>query len=693
MKSDMKSRLLENGQSAWALGLGGYNFSRRIAGKYGIFRKSGRLPSLIFLRLSGLEAKNKKSDPAHRISINNYLKFQFSFYFEFIRQLIKTPDNYHLQKLYNIINIKNGGYLLQSDKRSGAAAKTSEKAAIGIFSHKPFAPLFFGQRSVDFKANPVPRLNIGQSGNVVNDSQQNGLTFFNNSAVYQNERIFTYNQFSSSYPVHDDKKTIEPLPPGIKASHEEVFSARAMMNAKPPEGTNAFRNEFTVSNIDYETFPESGNAGRIFLPTRSYLTIRPVRMVTYSANVTVNNSQRLSYVWISGSRHYQIGYSPASGKQPEERHSSHAKMMNFHSAGKDEASAKPPYPQKGAEKGISYENNPQESETGENLLFNGSHLITRPVNMTLIDSNIHSNLADYSKRTTDIEAGSQSRIIQTPVSGLRNPIKDGEFLEPQPYRMDALSTAKKLFTNVSSRNKGSRENILNEKNQSLEPALSRTDGHPTIKNALNRGMTETGKSHKTLPGSRLITKPLKTVLNPSYNEDQFEESSRINADGADIRKMTEEGTEPGLQNRTLLNRHYENIIREYEKTGSKNTINTYHGGTILKPAEDQFSDFAFPRRGINLKYANDTPMKIPTGEHAYNSSQELIYKKPVVPETEIIPESREQAEKTATRNINDAFIRESFKEKPFHEISRIADTVYKMIEKRISIEKDRRGLS
>ncbi|MCZ7384205.1 MAG: hypothetical protein O8C63_05580 [Candidatus Methanoperedens sp.] len=785
MKFDVKSRLLQNEPSARALGLSGFNFSRRIAGKYGIFRKSGRLPLLIFLRLSGLEAKNKKSDPAHRISINNYLKFQFGFYFEFIRQLIKTPDNYYLQKLYNIINIENGGYLLQSDKRPGSAAKTSENIAIGVLPHIPFASLFgfFGQRDPYFKRDS--RLHTRQSGDAVNESQQrNGLTFFNNFTTYQGDRVFTQNRFSSSYPGQDNKKTIESLPSGIKASHEGVSSvpAHAIMNVKPKEGTDAFQKEITVSNIDYEPVLESGSAGRIFLPAPSYLIIRPVRMVTYSANVTLSNLQRLSYAWIFGSRRYQTGYPLVSGKQPEERRSFPTKIMNFHSTGKDAVSAKPLYSQNGAAADISYENNPQESGTGGSLLFNGSHLITRPANMTLIYSNpeiagyskrprdietgsqhqapvsglrnpvkegeflepvlsrtgghpaiktalnrsisetgishktfpcshlitrpanmtlIYSNIysnpeiAGYSKRTPDIETGSQHKA---PVSGLRNPVKEGEFLEP-PYRMDVLTTAKKVSPKVSAGNETSREHIHNEKNQSLEPALSRTGGHPAIKTALNRSMTETGISHKTLPVSHLVSRPLKMVLNPSYNENQSGEPSRINADGtpAGIRDITEKGTESGLQERTIVNTHYENIIREYEKTGYKNTIRTHRGGIILKPADEQFSDLVFPRPGIGLKYGipNDmkTPVEIPTGELAYNSGQELIFKKPVVQKTEIIPENKEQAEKNTPRNINDTFIRESFKEKPIHEINRIADTVYRMIEKRISIEKDRRRLS
>ena len=597
MKFDKKSRLLQNEQSARAPGLGGFNFSRRIAGKYGIFRKSGRLPSLIFLRLSGLEAKDKNF--GHRISISNYLKFQLDFYFDFIRQLIKTPDNYHIRKVYNFTKIKYGEYLPQTYKRPGPAAKTPEKAGIGVLS--PFAYM-----KVDFQ-------------------QRNGLTFFNNSATYQGAR--THKQLSSSYPGKDDKKS-------------------SIINVKP-EGSDALRKEITVSNMDYEPIPESGNAGRIFLPARSYLIIQPVRMVTYSADVTVSNLQRLAYAWVSGSQRYQTGYPFASGKQPEERHSFPAKIMNFHSAGKEAVSAKPLYLESGTAAEISYENNPREIGTGVNLLFNGSPLITRPPNMTL---------------------------------------------------MDVLTTAKKESLKVSAGNEVSRENSHNEKNH-LERALSRTDGHPAIKTALNQNMTETGMSHKIHPGSHLIIKPLKMVLNPLYNENQSGEPSSIKADGAGIRDMTGKSTESVrspenfLKNRTIMNTRYENITREYEKTGYKNTIRTHRGGTILKSSEDQFPDLVFPRHGIDLKYANDTPMEIPAGEPAYNSSQELIFKKPMVQKTENIPENREQAEKTAARNRNDAFTRESFKEKPYHEINRIADTFYRMIEKRISIEKDRRGLS
>ncbi|VVB94582.1 Uncharacterised protein [uncultured archaeon] len=718
MKFDMKSRLLQNGLSARAPGLGGFNFSRRIAGKYGIFRKSGRLPSLIFLRLSGVRGKNLKLDPAHRISISNYLNFQFSFYFEFIRQLVKTPDNYYLQKLYNFINSKNEGYLSQADKRLFQVTKTSEETVRSVLPHISFAPLkvsgFFGQsrRGVDLKRNLSHRLYTGQYAGIVNDCRQrNGLLFFNNPATYQ-----------------------------IKTSHENISSApaRAVTNVRPKEGTNVFQREITVSNIAYESIPgEYGNAGKNFWLTRSYSIIQPVRMVTYPANVTVSHSQRMPGTWIFGSKHYQTGYPFASGKQPGERRTFPAKITNPLPAGKDAVSATPDYPlhlQNGVATDISYENNPPESGTGGNLLFTGLHLVTLPANMTLIYSNIYSNpgMRGYLKRTPDIETGPEHRIIQAPLSGLRNSIKEREFSEPPPNRMNGFTTANKVFRQGLAGNEVSRENIHLEKIQFLEPALPGTGGYPASKNALHRSMTETELSYKNLPGSHLISMPLKMALTntvnfsnlkrtlnirnmlsksnrnvhhfvpatqPSNNENQSGEPSYIKADvsPAGIQGMTEKSTELFRKNRTIVNTHYENIINEYEKTGRKNTIHAYRGGIILKPAEDRLSNLVFPRHGVDLKYGipNDmiTPVEISTGNLAYNPTAELILKKPVVQKTESISENKEQVEKTASRNINDTLVSESFKEKSLHEINRIADTVYKIIEKRISIEKDRRGLS
>ncbi|GFO97068.1 uncharacterized protein ig2599ANME_1266 [groundwater metagenome] len=476
MKFDLNSHLFQNELSAKALELGGFNFSKRIASKYGIFRKSGKLPSLIFLRLSGMRAKNKKLNPVHRISVSNYLKFQFSFYFEFIRQLIKTPDNYHLQKLYNFIDSRKEGFLPQTNKRFIKTTKISEETVRSGVPHLSFAPLkvpgFFGQswRGVDFKRDLDYRLHVAQSRDIMNEGQQrSGLSFFNKSATHQSDRISTHEDVSSG-------------------------SARPIMNVKFPEGTNTFQKEITVSNVDYENIP--------------------------------------------------------------------------------------------IERG-----------TERNLLFTSSRLITRPVNIALIYSN--PEIMSYVKRMLNIEnTGSKHRTIQTQVPGPKH---------------------------------------SNKQREHFEPALTKTSGQPTAKTALRRSITETEISHKNIP-------------------------------------------------------------EEDRNTGRKNTIQIQRGGKILKSTEDQFSELVFSQKDIDLKYGTlnkgmKTLMEVSTGDIARNSSTELILKKPAVQKTEISSENRATAEKTSSQNINDTFIRESFKEKPPHEINRIADTVYKIIEKRISIEKDRRGLS
>ena len=57
-----------------SVGIDGSAFSKNIVRKYGIFRNSGRLPSLIFLRLFGNRSVNKKINSNNRIFINNNIK-------------------------------------------------------------------------------------------------------------------------------------------------------------------------------------------------------------------------------------------------------------------------------------------------------------------------------------------------------------------------------------------------------------------------------------------------------------------------------------------------------------------------------------------------------------------------------------------------------------------------------------------
>ncbi|KCZ70552.1 hypothetical protein ANME2D_02572 [Candidatus Methanoperedens nitroreducens] len=136
------------------------------------------------------------------------------------------------------------------------------------------------------------------------------------------------------------------------------------------------------------------------------------------------------------------------------------------------------------------------------------------------------------------------------------------------------------------------------------------------------------------------------------------------------------------QNTGLKNISYRNTPGEYEITRKGSLIHPFNRLNIIN----------------NLQYANtiekrraSADLKDVTGGTAY-SSKELILNKPVIQKTDITSEDKEHLHdmKTTTK-MRDNLI-EPFKQKPIYEINTIADKVYKIIERKISIEKDRRGL-
>ena len=76
-----------------SIGLGGFNFSKRIIKKYSFSKRADRLPALVFLRLFGLRDIDRKNPIEKNTSVewrfNNY--FEFHFYTGVIRKSIKAP--------------------------------------------------------------------------------------------------------------------------------------------------------------------------------------------------------------------------------------------------------------------------------------------------------------------------------------------------------------------------------------------------------------------------------------------------------------------------------------------------------------------------------------------------------------------------------------------------------------------------
>ncbi|MBF8251523.1 MAG: hypothetical protein HW382_1151 [Deltaproteobacteria bacterium] len=112
------------------IGFGGFNFSKKVASKYAIFRKSINLPVLIFLRLFGTKVVNRITNISRLESINNYFRLQHSFYLRMISQLNQTLSNYPLlpAKISNYVmpnlllgKVQGGKGIAQSAKKGSTA--------------------------------------------------------------------------------------------------------------------------------------------------------------------------------------------------------------------------------------------------------------------------------------------------------------------------------------------------------------------------------------------------------------------------------------------------------------------------------------------------------------------------------------------------------------------------------------------
>ena len=87
------------------IGLATFDFSKRIATRYNIFRKSSYLPALIFLRLFGTRSVNKITNIKRMEYIYNYFNLNFKLYFQMINRLERILSHpSQPRKLYQLIS-------------------------------------------------------------------------------------------------------------------------------------------------------------------------------------------------------------------------------------------------------------------------------------------------------------------------------------------------------------------------------------------------------------------------------------------------------------------------------------------------------------------------------------------------------------------------------------------------------------
>jgi hypothetical protein len=153
------------------------------------------------------------------------------------------------------------------------------------------------------------------------------------------------------------------------------------------------------------------------------------------------------------------------------------------------------------------------------------------------------------------------------------------------------------------------------------------------------------------------------------------------------------------QVRSIRTLQYESALKKDIEPGREDLFFSFRDVKALKENIHSFHDSFFPVPLINLErfdhIIKKTSSRDVDTDVTYDSG-ELVFKKPASQKNEIVTENKGnvQTKKIFPTETHEDPRKEFFKEKKIqdHEIGIIADRVYRIIEKRISIEKDRRGL-
>jgi len=112
----------------------------------------------------------------------------------------------------------------------------------------------------------------------------------------------------------------------------------------------------------------------------------------------------------------------------------------------------------------------------------------------------------------------------------------------------------------------------------------------------------------------------------------------------------------------------------------------------------QYSEILFPDPGINSDHIVKKERTVGSRDVAVDvtyGTNELVLKKTATRPYDVVSDDDNgqlRTDKIDHSNTSDNLVKEALKENSAHEIGKIADRVYKLIERKISIEKDRRGI-
>ena len=639
----------QNRISKLSIGLGGFDFSKRIAGKYGVLRRSGRLLSLVFSTPFGKKGDYKK--------INDNLWFHFGIYLKVIRQLIKT-SSYHFQKMENFI-LKNEtpdlsyksdqiyffrvppGQLRERQKNPIFPVRITQFIGSGM---QPIEILQLVEKSVPSSyEKEVAVKNATIYENLYKDAHTTNITFL--------QRASNVGNASSEI-----KRLIHFQPYGIRSFDKERHSpglhSIKITNASPEKRIvirekiiqPLLRQSKAEKIIRYKNLYKNVLGKNILIP--SYLISRTVNIaLNYARSINYRNLQSIFNTRNSNSEIKRlIHFQPGIRLFDKERRSSgyHAKILN--EIQKDstvilEKTIQPLLQQTKVEKIISFENLYKDAP-GKNILF-PSYLTSRTAN--LASNYAHLINFSYLQRSSNVRnINSEIKRVIHFQPGIRSFDKE--------RRSSGSHSAK----------------ILNETQKDSTVILEKT-----IQPLLQQTKVEKIVSYKNL----YKNEPGKNILFPSY----------LTSRTANI---TSNYAHP-------INISYLQSIFNTRNSSSEIKRLIHSQAKILD--ETQKDRTMILGKNIQPLLQQTRVEKIINYKNLYkyaHSSLEMVFKKPVAQSTDIASENKEQleADRINPNYITDNLIKESLEKKSVHEIGKIADSVYKIIERKILIEKDRRGL-
>jgi len=693
-------KILQDRISKPPVGIDGFAFSKNIVRKYDIFRNSGRLPSLIFLRLFGRRNVNRKINLNNQIFINNFVKSFYMQYPDVFRQhysyfqiLDKNPSN----EAANISMLEQSGIVNNIIKNTISHEHITNKYYEGGDA-KSFPILTEAVRSPGITLhsfNPIASNYLQRFINIRNI----GHKF--NKLIYPEMQYFTdENHFLRLLQLIKKNRPIADKNTSQQTANISIPSQDGIVNNNID---NTISHEYITNK-----YHEAGDERSFPLSTT---TVRSPGITLHSFNPITNNYLQRFFNIRNASPEFNQAIYPEIQYFTDENQF----LRLLHLIKKNRPITYKNIPQNTANisilnQGGIVNNNIDNTisheyitnkyhEAGDARSFPLSTMTVRSPGITLHSFNPITN--NYLQRFFNIRNASPE-FNQAIYPEIQYFTDENHFLRLlQLIKKNRPITYKNIPQNTANISIPSQGGIVNNN-------INNTIPHEHITNKYY----ESGSGITANSINTIVSNYLQRFINirntgPTFNKSIYPEIQYFTNENnifkllqtikkkrsivdKDISQKTaniSNSQQSRIVNNTRLYDHIikksSKIINYFQEINNINNIGSKANHPLiygLHPSfneEELFNKKIFPIQDVDLTYASEPVLNIPTSQNA-DIVQEKIENIPV--------------RSINSTGINESLINESSQHKSVHEIHMIADKVYKIIEKKISVEKDRRGL-